>query len=120
MQLYISGPMTGYENNNAAAFLAAADKLKNINIDYVNPVELDISDCKGYEDFLKRDIIYLLDCDGILLLPEWELSYGSRLELAIALKLQFPIFYFDRDELKSLAVICDINFDSVVPSSFWK
>jgi hypothetical protein len=63
-------------------------ELKNCEIGYegVNLAEMDANDPEPltWEQYLRRDIRVLLDCDGIALLPGWERSRGAQLEAHIA------------------------------------
>jgi hypothetical protein len=79
---YISGPMTGYPDNNYPAFDAMEIKLKDNGYKCVNPS----GEVKGYtyEQYLKRDISNLLECDGVVLLDGWEASKGANAELVVA------------------------------------
>jgi len=40
MKLYLSGPITGIENNNIEVFAKAASDLREAGFDIVNPLEL--------------------------------------------------------------------------------
>jgi len=93
MKVYIAGPMTGHEDMNRAAFYKAADALEAAGYEVVNPAALD--DASGplatWEAYLKRDIPYLLTCDGVALLPGWWTSKGARLEHHNAVSLGMKV-----------------------------
>jgi hypothetical protein len=77
--------MTGVPDFNRPLFHGVTARLRDAGFDVVNPAELDIEDNQEtWADFLKRDIIALMDCDTIVMLPGWEDSRGARLERAVA------------------------------------
>ena len=91
MKYYIAGPMTGYPQENMAAFDAAALYYRNQGIDVSNPADLQhkLSNIPLTEE-MRRDIImycvYELcqGCTHIVLLPGWEQSKGAAVEVAVA------------------------------------
>jgi hypothetical protein len=98
MKHYLAGPMTGYENFNIPAFKAAKETLEKKGFKIELPVDIE-SQKEGWlwGDYLAEDIrIICNDCEGMILLPEWEGSRGAKLELAAALmqSLKFPDFEF--------------------------
>ena len=94
-RIYISGPMSGYPDFNRPVFHATARKLRDQGFTVVNPAELDANDppvvTLEWADYLRRDIVALMSCDEICLLPGWSDSRGAQLELSIARALGMPI-----------------------------
>lgn len=99
VRIYISGPMTGYENFNFAEF----NKMENdilINFDWVsvvNPVAIskkveEVKKNPTYEDYLREDFRGLIDCDAVILLDGWRNSGGCQKEVSIARFLSIPCF----------------------------
>jgi hypothetical protein len=89
VKVYVSGPMTGYEDYNRPAFHRATRHLRDLGFTVVNPAELDEADGSAEEIqshawYLKRDIAALLTCDAIYLLPGWKHSKGATLEKQVA------------------------------------
>ena len=85
--VYISGPMSGVKDNNAAAFDARRDDLAKLGYAVVSPVDLDRAEVGNelvYSDCLRRDVAAMLDCEYISFLPGWERSSGANLEKAVA------------------------------------
>lgn len=120
--------MTGIPENNASAFNDAAKRLRALGYECINPIELDETDPipviskydKGYFDNLRRDIALLTECDSILLLKGWELSYGARAEYMVADSLQMRIVRLTaEDELKEVIISCDTTLSHVLPSAYW-
>jgi nucleoside 2-deoxyribosyltransferase len=87
-KIYLSGPMTGLENNNKEEFEKARYLLHNV-YEIVSPVDIavkveSIYESPCYEDYMRADILHLLDCDCIYMLPGWKKSRGAKLEHKIA------------------------------------
>jgi hypothetical protein len=95
MKLYISGPISNYPEGNKPCFDAIAKGVRQLGHAAVNPWDLDLVEPCGNDWIgnMKRDIRYLVDCDGVVLLPNWEESQGARLEVIIAAKLEMPFYY---------------------------
>jgi hypothetical protein len=106
MKLYIAGPMTGMEDWNFPAFFDAEEQLKSLGYAVENPARHDgntveealatvgtlENPVEKWEFYVKRDLKYLLECVGVVLLPGWQESEGARLEVHIAKKLKIPLF----------------------------
>lgn len=86
MRVYIAGPMTGYEDWNFSAFNKAADDLKNLGLEVINPVDINGTNTDWLQ-CMKNDIRALIDCDAIYMLEGWEKSKGAYLEHTIATTL---------------------------------
>lgn len=90
MKLYISGPMTGYQEWNFPAFHAAHDQLEAAGHDVVNPAAKPAGEM-SWADYLKMDLIDICSgVEGIALLTGWEMSKGARLEVTVAWALDLP------------------------------
>lgn len=89
MKLYISGPMSGYDDDNEPAFRAAAASLQANGYDSIVPHDLDKDfPTSTWGEALGRDVRILADdttIDGIVLLEGWEQSDGARVEVLTAL-----------------------------------
>lgn len=83
MKAYISGPMSGYKDNNFQEFESAKIwLLKNTQFEVFSP-----HDCEkmpSYEDYMRADIKLLCKCDIIVMLPGWRNSKGATLEKAVS------------------------------------
>lgn len=96
MGLYVAGPMRGIEKFNFPAFDLAADLLRACGHDVVTPA--DLNRAEGFDEnappaevtpeFLRaaiqRDVAAICKVDGLVLLPGWERSKGSAVEVALA------------------------------------
>lgn len=98
--------MSGYKDYNFPAFFAAEEELKQQGWDVINPARLDEE--AGYsptspdfvidEDFIlgaaKRDLLGVIECDAIALLPNWDKSKGALAELAVAQWLKKKVYLY--------------------------
>lgn len=91
MKIYISGPMTGIPKNNYPEF----ERVKNIiGEKAVSPHDIHEGETDlSWGGYMKRDIKALMDCDPIVMLDGWRNSRGAALELHIAFKLGYTIYY---------------------------
>ena len=92
MKIYVSGPMTGLPKLNYPAFFDAETKLIEMGFKVSNPAQYPPVIGAQWEDYLRRDIKDLMDCDGLALLPGWTDSRGACLERDIAERLFMPIY----------------------------
>jgi hypothetical protein len=91
--MYISGPMTGYFNENRAEFARAAAWLRAWGHDVVSPAEIVPAEAGAtWEDCLRLDLAALVTCEAIALLRGWPQSPGARLELTEALALGLRVY----------------------------
>lgn len=102
-KVYISGAITGMPNKNKEEFKKYEDKFINLGYEVINPhnifsdeeVEriesMDISEDEKWCIFLKEDLIQMLKCDFVAVLPNWEHSRGANLEIKTALGVKMPV-----------------------------
>lgn len=88
-KVYISGPIAHYDiEERKAAFAKAAITLRSEGFEpvnpFCNPLHLNGREDADWRDHMREDIKMLLDCDYIVLLPNWEKSNGCKLELDVA------------------------------------
>jgi hypothetical protein len=95
--------MTGLPEHNYPAFNQAAEQLRAKGYTVVTPTEVgnDLEAKLGaerfslsYQAYMMANIIALLNCNAIVLLPGWRNSRGARLERHIAQVLGFDEFYY--------------------------
>ena len=84
MKAYISGKITGIEDQARIQFQQAYDHLRELGIEAINPFNNGLTDDNTWEQQLAIDIKILLKCDTLIQLPGWEDSRGARLEYEIA------------------------------------
>ncbi len=93
--LYIAGPMTGIAELNYPAFHAAKDALRTAGFGVRSPTDHEVDGDLEWEDWMRRDIPLLLECEGVAVLPGWENSRGASLEVHIAKALDMPVLSLD-------------------------
>ncbi len=91
---YIAGPMKGYTNFNHETFEGARDMLTLMGYKVKSPTDNEVSVNAPPVNHLKADIIMLLNCSGIILLPGWTNSAGANMEYQIAKGLGYPMGLF--------------------------
>lgn len=94
--IYISGPMTGIEGFNYAAFNAAAQTLRSIGYIVFNPAELFGGDSSlEKERYMTVDRAAIAACDALVVLPGWSESHGTKEEMDIALSRGISIYEYE-------------------------
>jgi hypothetical protein len=91
MKLYLSGPMQGYPEYNFPAFERARKLLRDAGYEVVCPAELGKHDGWEWEDYLRRDLKVMLECESVATLPGWENSLGAQLEIDVAGRLRMRV-----------------------------
>lgn len=99
-KIYITGPMTGLPDYNRKAFAEATAQLRDLGFKVVNPHELKEPFLKvndpdyNWRQYLARDISVLLtdDIEGVVVLPGWDKSRGSVLEIHVAQYMGLKVF----------------------------
>lgn len=91
-RIFISGPMTGYENFNHEAFNRAEDYLRDIGYQRIfNPACIDAN--HSYRELLNICLNQLGTCDTIYMLKGWQKSHGAKVEHAYAIATGMTILY---------------------------
>ena len=88
MKVYISGKISGIEEQAYQLFEEAENKLKMFGYEVVNPMKLPHEHDKEWHSYMKEDIKALCDCDAICLLDNWESSIGANIEFELAKNLK--------------------------------
>lgn len=99
---YLGGPMTGYDEFNYPAFAHAEEFLTNewgLKIRSAHKVDMTGVENPEWDDYMKRTVRMLLECDGAIFLQGWPQSKGARVEMDVAIDLGYPIYQFMQDEL---------------------
>lgn len=87
-RVYVSGPMTGLEDSNAAAFSEAAETLRELGYAVCNPVETsDLLGERSHAEYLRFDFERVLEADFVVVLDGWENSLGALAELVVATRI---------------------------------
>lgn len=94
-RVYLSGPMSGIKDHNRPAFREASKALRRHGVIVVSPDELDeVDPAEGtsWEEYLSRDIPWVANAEAAVVLPGWEASRGTILELCIINTLKRPAY----------------------------
>lgn len=112
--IYLSGPMSGYVDNNYPAFHAAAARLRALGHEVLNPAELTRPD-DTYETCMRVDIREMLKdgVDTIAMLPRWEHSRGAQAEIAMAQLVGMKII--DVDTLEPIRIQAHLHIQVLPP-----
>lgn len=96
MKLYICGPVTGYSDLNLPTFEYAAEQLQEMGLEAVIPHSFVPPDAR-HNDAMRLCISRLCegDIDGLVVLPGFTDSRGSRLEIDVADGLDIPVCPID-------------------------
>ena len=90
-KVYISGPMTGFEEFNYPLFNSIESRLTKKGIKVCNPAKIKNQDLNKWKECMKKDLHKMLTCDYVFLLPGWECSKGASIEKKLADDLGFVI-----------------------------
>ena len=90
-RLYLSGKMSGLPDLGFALFNRAAALLRGIGYDVVNPVEINDDPEAEWLSCIKVDLDHLATCDAIALLPNWQDSFGAKIEHLAAQRLGLAV-----------------------------
>jgi hypothetical protein len=91
LKYYLSGAITS-QPDFKAYFKAYEDELRYWGInDIFNPAGVEWLENTKWETCMRYDLKNLMDCDVLVLLPNWENSRGAELEIYVAEKLGIRI-----------------------------
>lgn len=92
-KVYISGKISGIENEAPKIFEAAEKYLQKMGFDTINPMKLNHNHDKTWHSYMKEDVRALCDCDSIYMLTNWTDSKGAIIEHTIAMYLGINVIY---------------------------
>ena len=95
-KLYIAGPMSGLPERNYPAFLQAARDLRACGYEVFCPAQNGLPADASWEQHMRVDLMHLMQCDAVALLPGWQRSRGARLETLLACELGLRIQSADK------------------------
>ena len=94
MKIYLSGKISGTDlSHTRKRFSDVADKLRALGHEVTNPLCNGLSETDPWEEHIAKDIINLIDCEGIYMLQGWEDSQGARIEHAVAKEIGLKVMY---------------------------
>lgn len=93
---YVSGPvslgglLSGDETrDNVQRFIEAGERLATLGYEPLLPTD---NTGESWRDFMRAGLRQLLAADIVVMLPGWEKSVGARVERALALELEMPVW----------------------------
>lgn len=93
MKVYLAGPMTGYPDFNFPAFHERAAEWRREGWEVFSPAESFGGDTtKPYAEYMRHDVVAILSCDALAVLPGWQKSKGASFEVALAGMLDLPVY----------------------------
>lgn len=92
-KIYISGKISGIENEALELFQKAEKELQEKGFETVNPMALNHKHDKSWHSYMKEDVKALCDCDEIFMLSNWVDSKGAIIEHTIAMYLGLKVHY---------------------------
>lgn len=102
-KVYISGRITGKPLHEAKeVFSKAATDLKKRGYIPINPFENGVDEDASWNEHMKADIKLMLDCDMVLLLPDWKHSKGANIEKDLADVLGIKCIDYERNNEKGM------------------
>lgn len=95
-RIYLSGPMSGLPDYNRPAFFQAERQLIAAGYDVINPARNGLPESATWEQHMRRDIVMMMEADGVALLHGWHGSRGANIEddLAVRLGIQSETIYW--------------------------
>lgn len=121
-KVYISGQITGLPfEETKAKFDAAEAELREQGYEVVNPLNNGISFNAPWELHVAMDIVLLVGCHAIYMLPDWAYSKGATLEKNIAELTGKTIIYQEvpafADIKQAVADVMGVSFVDIVGPS---
>ena len=92
-KIYISGKISGIENEAPELFAKAELELQAKGFETVNPIALNHNHDKSWHSYMKEDVKALCECDVIYMLNNWTDSKGAIIEHTIAMYLGLKVQY---------------------------
>lgn len=106
LKIYVSGPISGIPEANRNEFEDAASLVREAGADaliphHISPGHSGVCVPDGryersghtYACHMRADVLAMLGCDGVVMLPGWEQSHGARLEHQVAAVCGLPVHY---------------------------
>ncbi|MBP4139976.1 DUF4406 domain-containing protein [Flavobacterium geliluteum] len=108
-KIYIAGKITNEPFHHVVIkFKEAQTTIEKLGFEVVNPIVVVNNSTEPWESAMKTCLKAMLDCDGIVILPCWQLSRGAQIERQLAEDLDMMIFNYDSFGLKVLkARLCN-------------
>jgi len=98
-KIYISLPISGYDlEERKETAMQAEVKLRSRGYDVFNPLGDKWESGLTTQDYMKRDLKELLECDTIIFMTGFNKSTGCHTELCVAMACGMDIWFEDLQE----------------------
>lgn len=106
---YISGPMTGYPNENADEFNKAEKHMVALGYSVCNPIATShwLGDLQHHE-YLRFDFQRVLEADFLVALDGWEHSKGALAEILVATRIGLKVWRYSTFDNYDLVTYDDV------------
>ena len=102
-KIYIAGKVTGENRAECTAkFQKAQEIIEFLGFESINPIQVVGDWNTPWDEAMKKCITALMECDAIVLLPDWVDSKGAKLENDIANSFDMPNFNYTKFGLEVL------------------
>ena len=100
-KIYISLPISGYdiEERHDCAMLMEI-RLKSLGYDVFNPLGDGWVQGLSNNEYMRKDLISLLDCDAIFFMNGWDKSLGCHTEFCVAVACGIDILFEEKNDIK--------------------
>lgn len=108
--VYISGGMSGYPDDNAPSFEIAEAALQALGYAVCSPVRT--SEWLGdlsHADYLRFDFERVLEADFLVALPGWETSLGALAEILVATRIGTKVWRWENFSNYDLVTYADVE-----------
>jgi hypothetical protein len=104
MKIYLSGQISGIPLNKARKKFAKAAKIaENHGHAAVNPMDHnEYVEGKPWIDYMIESLELLKQCDGILLLDNYKMSFGAKIEKLAAERMELEIFKLNGSHIEAV------------------
>lgn len=100
-RVYVSGPMSGYDNNNFDEFDKTATTLRKRGFSVCSPSDTDrwLGEL-SHAEYLRFDFARVLEADLLVALEGWDRSEGALAEIFVALRIGTPVYEWKGERLR--------------------
>jgi len=95
MKVYLSGPVTGLENNNREQFEYFSSLLESVGFETIIPTKM-VSEGTDWHCAMRTCIAAMMKADLLVMLQGWPHSKGATIEHRIAKELDIPVLYAEK------------------------
>lgn len=104
-KIYIAGKVTGENRAECTAKFALAKKeIEALGFEAINPLEVVGHWDTPWNPAMRKCIGALMECDAIVLLPDWISSRGAKIEYEISKFINIPDFRATKFGLNDLSL----------------